>query len=73
MPRLLSILDQGMRGKTGLAQPETYRSHMFTTIEINEGFAYKPLHRVRRRPSALPLSDKIEGTVLLSDTRLLPV
>jgi hypothetical protein len=67
MPRRLPILDLGRRGKTDPAQPETYRSHPFTTIEI------KTLRTVCHCPSALSVSDKIEGTVLLSDTRPLPV
>lgn len=39
MLRPLPILEHGMRAKTDPAQPETSRSHMFTTIEINKGLA----------------------------------
>ncbi len=39
MLRLLTMSDQGMRGKVDSAQSEASRSHRFTTIEINKGLA----------------------------------
>ncbi len=73
LPWLRPSLDQRMGYKTDLLQPEAYRSHTFTTTEINEGLACKKLRRVRRCSSTLRVSDNIGGTVLFSDMSHLPV
>ena len=62
MFRLLTILDEGVRGKTDPAQSDTSHWHIFTTSEINKGFACKTL--------AEPMSDKIvrNGSVVRHHT-----
>lgn len=41
--------------------------------KIDEDLEREALHKLRRCSSALSVSDKIEGTILLSDTKFLPV
>src|SRR6266566_3957522 len=73
MLRLLPILDKGMRGKVDgltlkpLAPTCSRRSRSTKVLDA------RPSAGTRRCPSALSVSDKIEGTVLLSDTKSLPV
>src|SRR5205823_5893281 len=59
MPRLLPMLDQGMRGRIDWAQSKISRSHLFTTIENNEGLGCTTLRRARQFPLALSMCDKI--------------